>query len=309
MIRHNWKYKLLAMAVSLSLCIYVNSIRNPQSQRTFTVPVKTVDLARGYVADPETPKVTVKIEGPKTAVDAISKEDVEAWVRMGGVKQQKRLDLSLAVEVHLPPAAKNDLYYTPTPKRIKVHVEAIEQKRLPVEVAFTADPPLGYSYSNPLLTPSIVTVSGRFSQLAKVSKAILTLSGDAPDSATDDFYDVAAVDGSGNPVPEVNVQPMRVKAKLEVVEVPATKAVVVSPVFSGQPKFPLRVSKYTVTPSSVTLEGKPSVLGRVSVVSTERIALEGADATVGRDVDLRVPSGVKVSGSHSVRVTVYIGSN
>ena len=310
MIRHNWKYKLLALAVALIVWTYVNSERNPQSRQTFTVPVKAVNATRGYMAQLETPKVSVKVEGLKTSVDSVAKEDVEAQVDLHGLRPGKKIiETMLPVEVRLPRVADSGLDVTPTPPRIKVRLEMVANKRMPVEVSFSSEPPPGYSYSSPLLTPDTVTVSGSITQLARVSKAILTLSGDSTGSTTDDYYDVTPIDADGNVVAGVSAQPGKVRAKLEMIEAPATKVAIVSPVFSGQPKFPAKVTKYTVTPSSVTLEGKPSALGGISAISTEKVVLEGVDAIVTRDVALRVPRGVRAVGTKTVRVTVYIGTD
>lgn len=310
MIRQNWKYKLLALVVALLLWGHVNSERNPQSQRTFTIPVKAANVASGYIAELDTAKVSVKIEGLKTVVDAISKDDIDARVEMGVLGHEKKmLNVSLPVRIHLPRTMENDLIATSIPKKVEVRMEALETRKMPVEVSFTSEPPLGFSYINPLLTPETVAVSGRFTQLAKVSKAILTLSNDPTSSTTEDYYDVAAIDAGGNVVAGVDVRPAKIKAKMEMIEAPSTKAVIVSPVFSGQPKFPLRVQKYTVTPSSVTLEGKSRVLGGVSAISTEKVLLEGADSTVTREVPLQVPTGAKAVGTKTAKVTVYIAAD
>lgn len=311
MIRQNWKYKLLALGVALILWGHVNSELNPQSQKTFTVPVRAANVAKGYIAELDTPKVSVKIEGLKTAVDAISKDDIDARVEMGVLGSSKKIiEASLPVQVRLPRAMDNDLSITSTPKAIEGRMEALEARKLPVEVSFTSEPPLGFSYINPLLTPDTVTVSGKFTQVTKVSKAILTLFSDDPiNSQTEDYYEVMAVDATGNAVAGVGVRPARIKAKLGMIEVPATKAVIVSPVFSGQPKFPLRVLRYTVTPASVTIEGKPSALSGVSAIMTERVMLEGADTTITRDVSLHVPYGAKAVGAKIAKITVYIGTD
>ena len=310
MIRNNWKYKLLAIMVSLVLWFHVNSERNPQSSRTFDVALRTVGVARSHVAELDTPNVSVTVAGLKTTVDALAKEDIQAWVNLGKLRLGPDVTkASLAVEKRLPQPVENDLDVTISPARVGVRVEAMQERRLPIEVAFTSDPPPGYSYGTPLLTPNSVAIRGTGGALAKVRHIMLTLEGDAAGSATDDYYEVSAVDSSGNAVAGVTVKPGKVKARLAMVEVPATKTVIVSPVFSGLPKFPMRVSKYTVTPSFVTLQGKPSKLAGISVVPTDKIEIDGADATVSHDANLRIPSGVRAAGTRTVKVTVYIASD
>jgi YbbR domain-containing protein len=309
MIRHNWRYKTLAVIVALVLWYYVNSERNPQLRQTFAVPVRVASVAAGHVAEPLTPKVSVIISGPKSTVETVSRDDIEASVDLASVRLGRKIvRATVPVVVHLPRAVEGDLSVAVRPEVAKVQIEAVETKRMPVEVFFTSQPPLGYSYSSPLLTPGSVDITGRVSQLAKVARAVLTLSEDAVGPGTEDYYEVTAIDANGNAVPEIKVRPAKVKAKLEMTEAPATRAAMVSPVFVGHPQFPLRVTRYTVAPSSVILEGKPSALSRTSVVSTESISLEGVDATVTRDVALQIPPGVKVAGARTVRVTVYVGA-
>ena len=310
MIRYNWRYKLLALAVALIVWNYVNSERNPQSRQTFSVPVRAVGLAPGHVAQLLTPKVSVTIQGLKTVVETVTKDDIEASVDLGGLRLDRKIvKANVAVVARLPRAVEGELTASSKPEVARVQIEAVEQRRLPVEVYFTSQPPLGYSYTSPLLSPGSVDVSGRVSQLGKVSKAIVTLSEDAVGSPTEEYYEVTPVDANGNAVAEVRVRPAKVLAKLEMIEAPATRTAMVSPVFVGQPKFPLRVTRYAVTPSSVTVEGKPSALSGISAIATEKIGIEGADSTVTRDVALRVPAGAKIAGTKTVRVTVYIGAD
>lgn len=307
MIRHNWKYKLLALMVALILWTYVNAERNPQSRRTFTVPVSVVEVAKGHVAKLDSEKISVTIAGLKTAVDAVAKEDVEAFVNLSSLPRDKEVvEASLPVHIRLPRAIAADLDISASPKRLQARMEALGQRRIQITASFIADPPPGFSYGTPIVNPESVMVSGRVTQLSKISKATITVSGDLASSPNGDYCEVVPLDSSGNIVEEVSVRPQRARVKLGMIEMPATKTVIVSPVFSGVPKFPARVQKYTVTPSSVTLEGKPSRLSSISAISTETVSLEGAESTVIRDISLEVPYGTKPIGSRTVRITVFI---
>lgn len=82
MIRRNLFYKLLALGVAIVLWAYVNSERNPQSQKTLTVPIEVRGLAKGYIADLSASEAHVTIFGLKTVVDSVRKEDVSASVKV-----------------------------------------------------------------------------------------------------------------------------------------------------------------------------------------------------------------------------------
>ncbi len=110
----------------------------------------------------------------------------------------------------------------------------------------------------------------------------------------------------GKIVDGVNLDTKQVRLKMDLIEVPATKAVIVSENIVGKPKYPAKVERVSIVPSSVTLKGKPRMLMEVSTITTNRISIEGAESTISRDVELRVPPGVSVVGQPRVRVTVYI---
>jgi len=311
MIRNNWQYKFLSVVIALILMFYVNSERNPQSRKPVRVTVQAVNPARGYTVEVEPRRVSVSVQGLKSAVDSIGEEEIQALVDLSKLRADRGvIEKVLPIQIQTPRMSDDeDLSFTPEPREVKITMEALSEKRLPVDVDFATEPPVGYSYTNPVLTPASVSLSGKITQIAKVKRAVVTLEGDSNKGATEGYYEVSPVDAKGNEVQGIDINPQKVHLKLDMVEVPATKAVIISPAFSGEPKFPAKVTRYAVNPSSVTLEGKPSVLAGISTISTDKIQIDGADSTVSHEVALRVPSGVKVVGDDTVKITVYISSN
>jgi len=309
MIRQNLFYKLLALAIAAFLWVYVNAERNPQARKVLTVPLEIRNLARGYSAEPATPEVSMTIEGPKSAVDTVRREDAAAWVDLRRLKTGPNvINSTVKVNARVAGAAENQLAVTVSPQSAIVRAEAIRSRRLPVEVRFLTAPPLGYSYTEPVLEPSNVGVSGKASDVARVQRIVLPLANGSSGKPIDGYFEVTPTDGAGNRIACVVTDAEKVHLKLGVVEVPATKAVVVSESIVGRPKFPAGVIRVSVTPPSVTLEGKPKILMGISTIETEDVSVEGATASVTRQVALRVPPGVRVVGSPGVRVSVTIGA-
>lgn len=307
MIRNNLFYKLLALVVAIGLWTYVNAERNPHARKVITVPLETRSLAKGYAAELATREVNVSLEGLKTVVDGVRKEDVSAWVNLGDLKTDRTVHSGVfQVQNRIAGVSANDLNTAVSPSSVRVRVEALSGKRLPVEVKFMAAPPLGYSYSDPQITPASVGVSGKMTQVLKVKRIMLPLTGANPSRPIDDYFSVVPVDAKGNVVTGVSLDADRVRLRLGFVEVPATKAVIISQNVVGQPEHPAKVTRISISPSSVTLEGKPSALMGISTVTTDSVSIEGAKSTVTEEVELRVPPGARVVGSPKVRVTVYV---
>ena len=171
MIRQNLFYKLLALVIATFLCLYVNAERNPQARKAMSVPLEIRNLAKGYAAEPATPEIGVTIEGPKSAMDAVRREDAVAWLDLQHFKAGPNvIDGTVRVNVRVAGAPENRLSVTVTPRSVKVRAEAIRSRRLPVEVKLLTAPPLGYSYTEPALEPNSVGVSGKASEVARVKR-------------------------------------------------------------------------------------------------------------------------------------------
>jgi YbbR domain-containing protein len=310
MIRRNLFWKLFALAVSIGLWSYVNAERNPQSRKSFAMPVEARDLARGYIAEfPDVQEAAVTIAGPQQVVDTIRKEDVSAWVNVPkqGVADGSVEELT-QVFARVSGVGQDELDITVAPAKIRIRTEAVRWKRLPVEVKFLTPPPLGYSYSEPQLEPSSIAVSGKTSAVSRVTKVVIGVSGERGSRLIDEDFRVLPVDAKGTVVSGVDLDEDTVHLRLRFVEAPATKVVIVSPTLAGQPKHPAVVSRVTVSPSTVTLEGRPAVLMGLSTVSTVPVQIADVDSSVTKDVGLRVPSSVRLLGRRSVRVTVHVTS-
>jgi YbbR domain-containing protein len=308
MIRHNLFYKLLALVIAAFLWVYVNAERNPQSRKVLSVPLEVRNLAKGYTAEPAVSEVSLTIEGPKSAVDAVRREDATAWIDLKDFKAGPTLIEGTAkVLARVTGASQNHLTVTVSPISVRARAEAIRSKRLPVEVKLLTAPPLGYVYEEPKLDPASIGVSGKASDVARVKRIILPLTEKSSGQPIDGRFEVTPTDTAGNRVTGIVLDADRVHLKLGVVEVPATKAVVVSESIVGRPKFPATIIRVSVTPSSVTLEGKPKILMGISTIETEDISVEDATADITRQAALRVPPGVRVVGPSKVQVSVTIG--
>lgn len=307
MIRHNFFYKLLALAIATFLWVYVNAERNPQSSKVVSVPIEVRNLSKGYTAELSTSEVSVTIAGPKLAVDAVRTGDIRAWIDLARLQPARGVVESRArVLVRLAGNNEDRLVVTTKPSAVRVRVEAILSKRLPVEPELTIAPPPGYSFREPLVRPAMVRIYGKASNVARVRRVIVPVSDSFSGRAIDGYFEIVPVDASGNRVSGIVMDIDKVHLKMDVVEVPATKTVVVSENIVGRPKYPARITRVSIVPPSVTIEAKPRILLGISTIETEEVSVEGATSSLTKHVALRVPPGVRVLGPSRVQVSVII---
>lgn len=310
MIRRNLFWKLLSLAVAIILWAYVNAERNPRSTRTFVTAIQVVNLGKEFAYDLDAAReATVSIRGPAPIVDSLRKDDVKVWIDADGLGAPGRpVEANKTLRVRIAGVAQEDLELKVSPVRVRVRIEEIRTRRLPVETKLLSPPPIGYSYGEPRIIPPSVTISGRASAVSRVSRALVTPVPDPGSRKIDQDVEVRPVDAKGAVVPGVQLDNERVRVEMNLVETPATKMVLVSPRVVGQPRHPAEVKRIIVSPPTVTIEGKPAVLMELSTVFTDPIDIDGIQATVTRSAEINAPAGVRLLGARRVEVTVQVAS-
>jgi len=303
----NWPYKLLALGTAIILASYVHSERNPWMSTTLNMAVQTVHLQDGLVAKPKQDKVSVTLRGTKSDVDAVialaKSGEAKALFDLKGKQAGAH---SMPVKLVIPNLSSRNITAQPVPQQILVSVDAVSTRTLPVQVKTKSSPPIGLSTSQPNVSPATATISGASSLVNSVAKLVVVVDLTPLKPSVDEYASIKALDAKGNEVKGVDVAPDDAHVSMRLVEAPASKAVFVSPSIVGQPEFPYKVVKVSVTPSSVTVKGKPERLAGTSIISTDDVDVTGAMSDIVRYVGLHVPPGIEIDGSDRVKVTVKI---
>jgi YbbR domain-containing protein len=303
----NWFYKFMALVVAVSLWAFVTGERIPVINRTVQLPLN-IYKDKGYTVTSAPDDVAVSLSGPKTEVDKLKPSHLQAWVDLqgrGAGTHRVQVNVGAKDKSQVP----NDVQINVNQMSYKLTLESISSRSLPVEVHFVSLPPVGYTYGEPQVVPATSSVSGRSSVIDSVRRLIVSVDpSSAPDLDVDRSYTVTALDAGGNEVKGIEIKPARVQVRLDAVAVPARKSVLVSPSVVGQPQYPYKVTKVTVRPEAVIVEGKPAALFDISTIGTDDVSIDGATGTVEKDVKLRVLPGIGVEGAKTVRVRVNIES-
>jgi YbbR domain-containing protein len=181
----------------------------------------------------------------------------------------------------------------------------VEVRQLPVTVSLgsVAD---GLTVGPPQTEPASVTLRGASSRVNAVSQVVARVSIDASALNVDREVDLIAVDGNGNQVSNVEIDPERARVRIAVARELANRTLPVVPVLAGQPAFGYRISAITVEPLTVTVSGEASTVGRLDSAPTLPINVDGRTTDLEASIGLALPQGVSVSGSDQIRVTLTI---
>ena len=138
-----------------------------------------------------------------------------------------------------------------------------------------------------------MSVSGPASEVNLVSDVVASVGiGNQTRDFTDSFTPVA-VDSSGNPLPDVKVNPASIPIDVQITARGKSLAVITT--LNGEPAAGYEVIDRTINPSTVIVDGPAEILATLISVSTEPIEVSGATSTLQKRVLLvGLPDGVKV---------------
>jgi YbbR domain-containing protein len=129
---------------------------------------------------------------------------------------------------------------------------------------------------------------------------------DASGLNVDQEVDLQPLDGNGARVSGIQIDPARVRVRINVSHDSATVQLPVRVQLVGSPATSHQVSSVSVDPIVVSVSGESAVVKRLGGIATLPIDLAGRDASFSVDVLLDVPADVTVEGSTTVRVQVGI---
>lgn len=308
MLRRNFRYKLLALAVALVIWGYANLGQNPNVTRELMVTLEARNVKDGYVVTNAPQQVRVTLQGQRSHIEAIVAEpdNVAAYVKVGDRAPGRYV---LPVKVDIPLGLKGLVRASASPSDVAISLDEKAQRTFQVDVQFVSPPPVGYRFGAPELSPARAIVTGTTEQVGSVSQLVATVdSKEAVGGVVDADIAPTPQDKGGNTVSGIEVNPSRVHVHLQLLDAPASRIVFVSPDIVGQPQFPSKVSRIDVAPQTIAVTGRPDQLAGVTTLRTQPVSVAGHSATFTQRVRVITPQGLAIGDNRYVRVTVEIST-
>lgn len=302
-LRRNWPLRL--GAILLATVLYTGLVL-AQNVRTWTgaVPVDPIRPPTGatLLADPD-PVTLIRYRAPLD-VGVLSPDSFRATVDLSRVDAVPGGDaVSVAVTVVALDSRVQVVDFQP--HLVEIRLDPVEVRELPVTVSLGSVAE-GLTVGPPQAEPNSVTLRGASSRVNAVTQVIARVTIDASALNVDREVQLVAVDGNGNPVPNVEIDPERARVRIAVARELATVTLPVVPMLSGQPAFGYRISAVKVEPLVVTVSGEAATVARLDSAPTLPISVQGRTTDLEATIGLGLPDGVSVSGSDRVQVTITI---
>jgi YbbR domain-containing protein len=305
---HNLGLAVLALALAVSLWLFVTDKENPTEAQTFnsTILIEPVNVPEDLaVANISEAGVRIRIEAPKSELDGLRAEDFEATVNLGGYA-----DGTQSVPIDVTPPNSRINVVSVTPSRVDVQLEPRRTKEVPVRVSSIGSPVTGFVVTEERAEPSSVSVTGAESLVALVDSAVavVNLAGQRVD-IVEDRVRLEPRDARDGGISRVTLSPETARVTVALDQREYSLPFAVNPRISGEPADGYNVAGLSVDPRLVTVIGPLEVLQSIDAVrglQTEEISIADARDDVLSSVEVELPPGVRIDGSGTVNVIVDI---
>ncbi|OAT82363.1 CdaR family protein [Desulfotomaculum copahuensis] len=294
--RFEWRdfsIKILSLFMALLLWVYVTNEQNPLDTRTFNVSLSARGLPAQISVDGLPAAVSVQVQGTRGQLVGIDAGDFQASVDLSGVTAG---DDTVDVAVNIPPGLR---LLRVSPDRVRVLVDRIIEKRIPVVVSLDGTPAPGYNALEPKVDPGTVLAGGPARLVQPLARAVAEVNIQAASGPV-----TRVVTLSGIPA-GVNISSRVAKVEVPVTPLP-TKTVAVKPQITGDPAPGYQVRDVTVQPDNVQVSAPGNVLDGIQSVKTGALDISGAQQDVTQTVNLQAPAGAAGLRPDRVEVTVHL---
>ncbi|MBR6444785.1 MAG: hypothetical protein IKS63_05100 [Firmicutes bacterium] len=287
MLRNKTVVKILSLLIAIVLWAYVMGEVTPTSSATLKdlkvniVNEDVLEEAGLAVAGDTEYKVTVVLEGKRSVVKKVKKDDLDVTADVQGYKRGTHY---VDVKVEAPDDVK---VVDIKDSKIKIKVEEKVSVKKKVSIVLTGNSE-GAELKDEEAAPDTVTVSGAASDVEKVRSVNAPVSAKALEKGKGEAdAELIAVDGSGDQVKAVSLSTEKARIQASVMR---TKTVPLKVKIKGEGKKKVSID----APEKIKIQGTKTDLADINKISTESIDVSGLKGTAAFQLTLDVPKGIKV---------------
>ena len=300
----------LLLAFGLAVAVWVSAVTaaDPDETRTLNglVAVELVGLDPGLIITSSSPEgAAVTLRAPKsiwTALDELA-QPVRASADLTGLAAGEH-----TVPIQIQVGARPTRLISVAPLVVKVRLEPLETRTLPIELDLKGDLAVGYEAGEPDLSLSEVTVSGPAALVNQVAAIYASLDISGARETIETPLTLIPLDENGSYIPGLTILPDSVNLTLEITQRGGYRDLVVKLTLLGRVADGYRLASIAVLPPVVTVYSADSQLisSLPGYVETTALNLDGLSAKFETNLQLNLPVGVTVVGQQTVLAQVDI---
>ncbi len=312
-LRRNLGFKIASLIMALLLWLFVmnqGAIQESNGDQTFTIPLVTTGQPANTVILTKLPSVQVRLQWNNTNVNT---KEFFAYIDLSSAQIGEQ---NYEVKMDLPSGVKVlDLQ----PSTVKLNLDSVTEKVLPVKVSLTGTPGEGFVAGTPVARPSSVSVRGASTIVngldhvtveVSVAGATETFQADPPVLFRDKNGNPIFAAGSSGDSLTANPSGVEVIVPIQAKSV-ASKSVPLKITTTGVPGTGKALKALIPTPSSVTLLGDANVLKSLDSITLGPLDISGLTEDKVFSVspgNIILPEGVSLASGTSLSILAQIGS-
>lgn len=306
MIMNNLGWKIVSIIAAFFLWLLVVNYEDPIINRDFdNVPVAKLNASaitaqNKAIEYQEGEAVDVTVRGKRSIIDRLTKNDIRAFVDLSKVSITGAIDIEIEVDEGIQVMDKR-------PGDMKIALENIISVQKEVQYYFDGEPSPDFVALDPIITPSIIQITGPESQVNLVSNVMVPISIRGISKDITLFATPQALDSDKNVVSTVTTNVDRVE-----ISVPVSKKKTIPIIFEQIDDVAVgyRLTDIQMDVNEVTIMGKEEILNTIEALTINNISLRGMtdDITVSVNLeDLLSNENVEIiSGESIANVTIDI---
>ncbi len=275
MFRRNLVVKVVSFLFAILFWLFVLNEGMPDKlipEQTLTIPLVASGLDQDMVVMTQLPLVRVRLQGINPSANI---KDIYAQIDLSnGVPGEG----TYVIKVNTPPGTN---VVDVQPASIKLTLDTVQEKTVPVQVVISGNPANNYQVGNPIVRPSAVNVRGPSSTLGTLDKVIVEISVTGANQTIQLSRPVSFRDKEGKPI-------FGPSPSLDILSSYPSSVDVIVPVMAKElssKMVPLKVTSQGAPAPGMELRSLVPSPASVQVVGT-REALQGFDSVSLGPVDI-----------------------
>ena len=297
---------VVALALSALVWAGLTLDQNPNATVLFEdfLTVEAINLnEEQFVLVSPLPSVRVNVEGPRVTLQQLQSADFVVRVDLDGLGSGAHL-VGVSVTVSDPSVEVVRV----TPPNFTVDLDPFVERTMPITARVESAVATGFRADISTITaePAFATVSGAASAVDLVASVEAALSLEGATRGVSVQALLTPVDRQDDEVTDVRVDPQTALVNVPVERITSRKRVPVVAQIEGSVAPSSTIAQISIVPTTVEIEGEPSVLERVDAIQTLPVDISGAESDIQREVSFDVPAGVVIRTEQGVPQVVVV---
>ena len=302
LLTNNILLKILSVLVAVALWLVVVNYDDPTITNTYSgIKVDIIntdvltDQGKVYEVINGSDTVDVTVEGPRSVIDGIGKENITAVADMAQMTEVDTLPIELSTNKN----SNRIENIIGDHGVVQLNIEKRIDKHLPVELVLNGEPAEGFIVGDTVMAQNTVRISGPESVVSKIVAARCAVSVAGRSSDISSSSDIHLYDADGREVdhPNLSKNISTINVNVGILE---TKDITVNFSITGEPAEGYAVEGVPVADkSTIKVAGKSNILdGLYSIsVPSDVVEVDGKTEAFSVQVDMSdyLPNGVKLA--------------